>query len=397
MAKQRRILLSLALAFGAFTGGYASAADLSVALEQIRAIGPEGAGNEIAAQAWQQVSQADATQITIILAAMKKNEPIAGNWLRAAVDTIAQRELRAGRKLPQAALVKFLKNTEMSPRSRRTAYELLAGTNPNAEQTFIPDMLDDPSLELRRDAVALVLSDAKKLHDAGKEEEAIAQFGKAFRAARDLDQIKVARKQLGELGQEVDVTRHFGFVVRWHLVAPFDNTETKGFDVAYPPEEGVDLSATYPGKGVQVSWKAHMTDDPHGMVDFNKAVDKYNGVIGYAYTEFVSASQRPVDVRLGCINGNRVWVNGEEIISNHVYHSGMEIDQYVGRAILRKGKNHILVKVAQNEQTEDWAQNWQFQLRVCDEIGTAVLSTDRPLPERTASLLNELKKRESPR
>ena len=212
-----------------------------------------------------------------------------------------------------------------------------------------------------------------------------------------MDQIRGTQKQLDELGQKVDITRHFGFIVRWHLVAPFDNTGTKGFDVAYPPEEGVDLSATYPGKGVQVSWKAHVTDDRYGIVDINKAVDKYNGAIGYAYTEFVSASKRPVDVRLGCINGNKVWVNGQEIISNHVYHTAMEIDQYVGQVTLRKGKNHILVKVAQNEQTEDWAQNWQFQLRVCDEIGTAVLSTDRPLPDRTASRPDQLNKRESPR
>ena len=163
MAKQRSILLSLAFTFTAFADSDAREGDLSAALGQIRAIGSEGAGNEIATRAWQQVSQADATQITTILAAMKKDEPIAGNWLRAAVDTIAQRELRAGRELPQAALVKFLKNTKMSPRSRRTAYELLAKTNPNTEQTFIPDMLDDPSLELRRNAVALVLADADKL------------------------------------------------------------------------------------------------------------------------------------------------------------------------------------------------------------------------------------------
>jgi hypothetical protein len=37
----------------------------------------------------------------------------------------------------------------------------------------------------------------------------------------------------------------------------------------------------------------------------------------------------------------------------------------------------ILVKCLQNEQTEDWAQNWDFQLRVCDATGTAVLSMDR--------------------
>ena len=60
-----------------------------------------------------------------------------------------------------------------------------------------------------------------------------------------------------------------------------------------------------------------------------------------------------------------------------VYHSGSQLDQYVCRAALREGKNTILVKVCQNEQTQSWARKWHFQLRVCDAQGTAVLSTDR--------------------
>ena len=45
---------------------------------------------------------------------------------------------------------------------------------------------------------------------------------------------------------------------------------------------------------------------------------------------------------------------------------------------LRPGKNVILLKLAQNEQKEPWAQGWAFQLRVCDSTGGAVLSTTRP-------------------
>ena len=42
------------------------------------------------------------------------------------------------------------------------------------------------------------------------------------------------------------------------------------------------------------------------------------------------------------------------------------------------GTNVILLKICQNEQTESWAQDWEFQLRVCDGLGTAVLATNRP-------------------
>jgi hypothetical protein len=53
------------------------------------------------------------------------------------------------------------------------------------------------------------------------------------------------------------------------------------------------------------------------------------------------------------------------------------IDQYIVNASLKKGTNRILLKIAQNEQEEEWAQRWQFQLRVCDTNGTAVLANDR--------------------
>ena len=62
---------------------------------------------------------------------------------------------------------------------------------------------------------------------------------------------------------------------------------------------------------------------------------------------------------------------------NEVYHAGMSIDQYIGRAQLKTGENSIVLKVCQNEQTESWAQRWQFQLRVSDETGKAILAQNR--------------------
>ena len=53
------------------------------------------------------------------------------------------------------------------------------------------------------------------------------------------------------------------------------------------------------------------------------------------------------------------------------------MDQYVSTGVLKPGRNVILLKVCQNEQDQSWAQDWKFQLRVCDATGTAVLSRDR--------------------
>ena len=103
--------------------------------------------------------------------------------------------------------------------------------------------------------------------------------------------------------------------------------------------------------------------------------------MAYAYAEFLADRPRDAELRLGCITANKLWLNGELLTANNVYHSGTQIDQYVSRGRLRAGQNAILLKICQNDQTEPWAQNWQFQLRVCDPIGTAILATNRqPLP-----------------
>jgi hypothetical protein len=64
---------------------------------------------------------------------------------RAAVDTIAGRELAAGRALPVSDLEQFVRDTRQHPRARRLAYELIAQpvrTQPNASS---PDCATIPA------------------------------------------------------------------------------------------------------------------------------------------------------------------------------------------------------------------------------------------------------------
>jgi len=101
------------------------------------------------------------------------------------------------------------------------------------------------------------------------------------------------------------------------------------------------------------------------------------GCIIYAYAEFESEKEQDAEVRLGCINGNKTWVNGKLVMSNEVYHTGAQIDQYSEPVRLKAGKNVILLKLSQNEQKEPWAQDFQFQLRICDSTGKAILAKGR--------------------
>jgi hypothetical protein len=366
----------LALVIFASAAFAAEDAALKSALEKLRAVGPKAAGHADAVAAAKTASQAPAEQLPVILAAMDGVNPVAENWLRGVAEAVAQRATSGDNKLPQRDLEAFLLETKHSPRARRLSYELIAAVDPTAESRIVPKLLNDPSVELRRDAVAQVLAEAARLAAESKE-AAIKKYEVAFYHARDLDQIKDAAAKLREAEQQVDLATHMGYVMKWKLIGPFDNVDDKGWDVAYPPEAKVDLAAELDGQKGKVKWIDHTTADDYGVVDLNKIQGNHKGAITYAYAEFLADKAQPCELRLGCINANKVWLNGKLLTANHVYHANTSIDQYIAPGALVKGKNTILLKICQNEQTEAWAQNWQFQLRVCDAVGTAILSQDR--------------------
>ncbi len=354
-------------------------------LAVIRQVGAKGAGNVAAAQAALKLQQADPKHLLDVLAAIDGANPLAQNWLRSAAEAMAQRQLQATGKLPIESLEKFLTDTKNSPRGRRLAYELIARVDGGAEQRLIPGFLNDPSVELRRDAVALALADAEKLLKADPA-AAKTKYQLAYESARDQDQVKVASDKFKELGEKVNLPAHYGYLMKWQLIAPFDNIDDKGWDVAYPPEMELDFAKKYEGKNQTVQWGPYETKDDLGIVDLNAVLDKYKGAIAYATTDFISDKDQTVDLRLTSMTAFKVWVNGKLLLKSRAYHSatGKDIDQFVCRVELEKGKNVILLKICQNEQTEAWAQDWTFSARICDEVGTPIFSQDRTL-EKTAA------------
>ncbi len=214
----------------------------------------------------------------------------------------------------------------------------------------------------------------EKVADAG---QGVAIYRRALDAASDVDQIQLLAGRLNKAGHKVDLARQLGFLVRWNVIGPFDNTGEKGFDTQYPPEKKIDPTAAYDGKHGKVGWIDHATKHAYGLVDLNKLLVEEKGVLAYAATEFVSEEEQDVEFRFTSFSAVKLWLNGELIDQHNVYHGGSQLDQYVRRATLRPGRNMILVKVCQNEQTQDWAKPWAFQLRVCHKDGTPVLSTDR--------------------
>ncbi len=374
------------LAVGTLLPGWAPAADFDAAVETIRNIGPEGQGNAKASAAWKELAQSPIQDLPRLLAAFDGASPLAANWLRSAAETVADRELKATGKLPQPELEKFIGETQHNPRARRMAYEWILKIDPTVADRLIPGLINDPSTEFRRDAVArLIEAGTKQLADE-KKDLAKETFQAALHGARDEDQINAIVKPLDTMGVKVDLPRHFGFIMDWRLIGPFDNTAKKGFAVAYPPETEINFDGTYAGQKGDVKWAKYVTEDKYGLVDLSKYTAPQKGSVTYAYTEFTSDKAQTVDVRLGTPNAYKIWLNGELIFGREEYHRGMAIDQYRMTGRLKEGKNQILLKICQNEQTEEWAQRWQYQLRICDATGTAILSKTRPAPVETAAV-----------
>ena len=243
-------------------------------------------------------------------------------------------------------------------------------------------MLMDPSTELRREAVARLIDEGRALVETDSKEAAAIVYRQALQGARDVEQVETISGALKELKQSVDLPRHFGFLMHWKVIGPFDNTERSGFATEFPIEtEAVDLAKSYKGKTGDVEWIDFVTADSFGMVDINKAYGMEKEVTAYAFHEFESATARPAELRLGTKNAWKVWFNGKLLFARDEYHRGARMDMYKLPVSVKKGKNQVLVKLCQNEQKETWTVQWEFQLRLCDATGTAVLAADRrPTP-----------------
>jgi hypothetical protein len=347
----------------------ARADDIATQIQVLLQVEKEGVGHAAAIPALKSLEQLPASALVPLLQGMDNANPLAANWFRGAFEAVADRELKAGLLLPATDLEQFALDRSHASQSRQLAFDWLVRVDASATDRLIPGMIDDPSAEFRRLAVQRLI-DA-----AGKADEALRKqlHRQVFEAALDPDQLDLAFNELSKVGEKPDLKRRLGLLSDWWIIGPFDHRGGIGFDAVYPPETEVDLQQEVAGTDRKVSWLKKQSDDRHGTMDLNKLISPEHGAVAYAYREFEIDRELPVDIRIGTANGFKLWVNGELLFAHEEYHQSMRIDQYRAQAQLRSGTNRLLLKICQNEQTEDWAQRWGFQLRVCDSTGTAVL------------------------
>ena len=343
--------------------------NLARALKAVREVDVNGAGQEAAVEAMRVVNAASLEQVPEILKGMDGANRLATNWLRCAVVSIVNR----GGEPPRKAIEDYFSDTNHSHFGRLLAFELLTNGDPELARRIVPDLIDDPSLPLRSKAISAFIEKANTATDPIEKAGILAV---ALDKARDTTQVQQIAKMLSDNGVSVDLSKQFGFLDTWHLVGSFDNKDQNGFNVAYGPEKklgSIELKASYDDSLEEpATWSRHTTGHETGVVDLNEAIGKVKGATVYAYTVFDANESCLAEFRIGTPNATKIWLNGELVMENEVYHNSNSIDKFAAKVKLKKGENQILIKVCQNEQTEQWAQDWEFQLRICDETGKAI-------------------------
>ena len=366
-------LCRLAAAF-TWSGAVANvvhANDFSQAIVALRTIMPSEDGNRQAVPLVASLQQASGADLIPVLTAMKDATPVGRNYLAMVANSLYR---KSGSAL-NSQLDEFLESTINDGEARYMVLQWLTANDAKKRNQKLSSMTEDPSLELRFAAIELALVQAE---EASAKETKIAKLIPLFNSARQPTQVIAIAKKLSDLGHQVDMVKHFGFVNDWNLIGPFDNMGEAHFDTVYPVENDLiriksDLSAVYEGKKNQARWIQHNTENQEGVVDLAELYNKEKGAIVYAFQTLEFEKSQDIELRLGTINANKVWWNGELVTSNEVYHASMEIDQYIAVAKAQPGINRLVLKLSQNEQTQGWAQDWKFQIRICEADGTAVL------------------------
>jgi hypothetical protein len=377
LLRRASFIFFLVSAVGGWIARGATAAEDSDEISVIKGVGESGVGHRDAQEAILRIQKQGPRMLIPVLQGMQGATPISKNWLR-----MLAADLSDDAPLPREELTRFFEDRQQDPDARYLVYRWLTDSDEELQATVLERSTDDPSLPLRFLANRRLMDQAAA---AGTEEKetAIALYQRVLKEARNPDQLQRTVTALSELGQTVDLAKELGMFQRWYLIGPFDSTGGAGFATPYAPELALiesqgasfDPTRSEAGKSADVSWQIATTSDALGSLDLNPIFANEKEAVVYAFCRFTAEEVGELDARLGSTNGNKLWVNGQLITANEVYHTGGRVDQYIGSCEIKKGENWVLVKICQNNQTEAWAQEYQFQFRITDSMGKPIACT----------------------
>jgi len=365
-------------ALGFSVSGGAEPASKQDVGELLKRLAAGGSGNEAAeaARAARRVLLSDHGPEILpqVMVALDTPDIVAANWVRTVYEEQIARALKQSEPpIPVDFCRDYVRDSRRQGRARRLVLALLDRIDPAFGPQLVPTLLDDP--EFRDDAVSAVLRKGDAARDQNRKDDARQAYELAFQHARDSQQVLEAADRLAALGHPVNIARHMGFVTHWHLIGPFDAPEKTGYDLVFPPEEKVDLSARYAGQtGTEIGWKLAESTDRLGQLDLIQAIAPVKEAVGYAYAELESPAEQQVQLRCSADDNLSVWLNGKKVFGRPQWLNGTRLDRFTAPVTLRAGINRVLVKVCQGPQHSDPAVGnaWSMQLRFCTADGAGV-------------------------
>jgi hypothetical protein len=157
----------------------------------------------------------------------------------------------------------------------------------------------------------------------------------------------------------------------WWIVGPFDVPFEQAMDTSFPPEEKIDLTATYEGKDKkQIAWK--QVKRPIGLntnladeffVDFTGVFGgRQYEAVAYALAYLHAPRDMDATLALGSDDGGVVWLNGKEVFRVPGGRAYMSKQDRIP-VHLKKGANTLLLKICQG------GGDWGFCVHVEDAEG----------------------------
>jgi hypothetical protein len=135
---------------------------------------------------------------------------------------------------------------------------------------------------------------------------------------------------------------------KWYFAGPFDNTDRKGFDFAYPPEKKIDLKESFTGKGgAKFGWSQYKAFELGKVLELASLTpgDKDYGVM-YLVHEFESERTFKLPLSLGSDDSCTVFFNGKRILHEDQEKAAAP-DQFRTVLDVKAGKNQLLLKIGQ--------------------------------------------------
>jgi len=136
-----------------------------------------------------------------------------------------------------------------------------------------------------------------------------------------------------------------GVVPAWYVLGPFEDVEGKRLDAVFPPDQGVDLDASYPTKFGAARWRVRETTcGVLGLSNFYGAHRSVENCLDYAVCDVTSPAEQKVQMRIGSDDDACLRLNGAEVYRFEGVR-GVEYDQDVVPVTLPAGTSRIEAKI----------------------------------------------------